>query len=164
MDRQRAFLFNAEKEWIFVRLARAAIERGARLVLNGDIFDLTGMTPCRVGQARLFRSGVTPLRIRALLPNEASLVQAARRGAEALRARAPNKGALVVMGHTHELDLLPNYVNLGTWIDHVTELSPDGIAHPERRIAVLEIDEGGSAALRDARTDAAIWNRPASPI
>jgi UDP-2,3-diacylglucosamine pyrophosphatase LpxH len=127
--------------------------------------------------SKLFRRGVTPARIRALLPKEEGLILGARKGAERLRAaaaksaqkkliqqtnaahnekpssesRARPRKKLVVLGHTHELDTLPDYVNLGTWLDHLTGLSPEHIERAERSLPVLELSEEGRAVLYDAR-------------
>jgi UDP-2,3-diacylglucosamine pyrophosphatase LpxH len=54
------FLFTKEKEDIFVRVASEADEAGATLLLAGDVFDLTGMTPPPKGLARFFRSAGVP--------------------------------------------------------------------------------------------------------
>ena len=41
----------------------------------------------------------------------------------------------------------PNYVNLGTWIDHVTGLLPGMIARAERSLPVLRFEPSGAATL-----------------
>ena len=114
-----------------------------------------------------FRSSITPARVRKLLPNELSLVRSARRGAEKIRGLAKlsashnshNKAEtgpdarpdLVVLGHTHELDLQPDYVNLGTWIDHITGLSPAALANVESALPVIRINETGEATVSNVR-------------
>src|SRR5206468_12788656 len=62
-DRAGAFVFNEHKERAFLRLAEAVRERDGRLVLAGDIFDLTGLTPCRSGMEEFFRECVPAERL-----------------------------------------------------------------------------------------------------
>jgi hypothetical protein len=49
------FLFTRLKETIFVKVATEAFEQGATLLLAGDVFDLTGMTPPPHGLGAFFK-------------------------------------------------------------------------------------------------------------
>jgi UDP-2,3-diacylglucosamine pyrophosphatase LpxH len=96
----------------------------------------------------LARALVTPERMRKALPDDSKLKHMARAGAGTLRGGSQ----VVVMGHTHELDFGEGYVNLGTWIDHVSGLSPEHLKAPDRRLPVLRARlEDQSAALWDAQ-------------
>jgi UDP-2,3-diacylglucosamine pyrophosphatase LpxH len=103
----------------------------------------------------LVRLTVTPARIRSALPKEERLKQSARSGAESLRlsseaAESTGVRKIAVLGHTHELDLQDDYVNLGTWIDHISGLSPEKIKQAECTLPVLVIEpNGGEAFLAD---------------
>src|SRR5580658_3796966 len=48
------FLFTPRKEAIFAHVAGEVAARGAEMVLAGDIFDLTGMTPPPEGLGAFF--------------------------------------------------------------------------------------------------------------
>jgi UDP-2,3-diacylglucosamine pyrophosphatase LpxH len=50
------FLFTRLKETIFVKVAAEAFEQGATLLLAGDVFDLTGMTPPPHGLRKFFKN------------------------------------------------------------------------------------------------------------
>ena len=63
MNRPEAYLFDHAKEKAFVRLAHHVRAENGTLVLAGDIFDLTGMTPCRVGVEDFFGEAVDPSRL-----------------------------------------------------------------------------------------------------
>jgi UDP-2,3-diacylglucosamine pyrophosphatase LpxH len=56
---------------------------------------------------------------------------------------------VLAMGHTHELDALSRYVNLGSWVDQVRGISPGDLIKVDRTLPVLSID-GETAVLRDA--------------
>jgi UDP-2,3-diacylglucosamine pyrophosphatase LpxH len=97
----------------------------------------------------LFRRGVTTKRVARLLPKEKLLIASGRDGAKKLRARATATdaallNATVVLGHTHEFDLQPGYVNLGTWIDHITGLHPVEITAADSNLAVFVLNENGT--------------------
>src|SRR5258708_22561166 len=49
------FLFTRLKETIFGKVAAEAFEQGATLLLAGDVFDLTGMTPPPHGLGAFFK-------------------------------------------------------------------------------------------------------------
>jgi UDP-2,3-diacylglucosamine pyrophosphatase LpxH len=106
--------------------------------------------------SQFLRNGVTTKRVRGLLPREEFLIESGRAGAKALRealqAKDPQfKTAMVVLGHTHELDLQEHYVNLGTWIDHITGLHPVEISVSEPSLPVLVVSGPGAAELYNIR-------------
>ena len=96
---------------------------------------------------------VTPERVRAILPVEEKLILTAREGARVLQKDRTDLSRLVVMGHTHELDLQENYVNLGTWIDHISGLTPLQIEQSESSAPVFIYDDDNGAQVRN-------FNRP----
>lgn len=102
---------------------------------------------------------LTPARVRSELAGDGNVKQLVRQGAELLMpGLAPD--AIVVMGHTHELDSTNRYVNLGTWIDHVRGLDSASIAAMDRTLPVLVVDdEARTAELRDRGKDDApcLW-------
>jgi UDP-2,3-diacylglucosamine pyrophosphatase LpxH len=102
--------------------------------------------------SRWIRKGVTPERIRAILPQEDWLMKQARLGAKKLRAHSRSQSAeMIVMGHTHELDLQTDYLNLGTWIDHIDGLTPEKVAAAEISLPVFIRKESGEAMLYDCK-------------
>lgn len=106
--------------------------------------------------SRVMRKKLTPERIRSILPQEERLREEARKGAKRLRAESlrhnPQLGsAVIVLGHTHEMDTQSDYVNLGTWIDHITGLTPAHIAAAELSLPVFRVDEAGVAQLLDIK-------------
>jgi UDP-2,3-diacylglucosamine pyrophosphatase LpxH len=93
---------------------------------------------------QLFQSMVTTERVQALLPKDEKLMAGARAGAHKIYRELHRTGlvsdkATIVLGHTHELDRAPNYVNLGTWIDHLRGLDPEEIAAPEISLPFLKV-------------------------
>jgi len=104
----------------------------------------------------LFPGSITRERVRAALKDDSEVAAMAKSGAEKIlagHALIPRGHALpkvVVLGHTHELDASPSYVNLGTWIDHVRGLLPAELAAVDRTLPVL-IVEGEAATLHDVR-------------
>ncbi|MBC7741426.1 MAG: metallophosphoesterase, partial [Bdellovibrionaceae bacterium] len=54
MDRSQKFLFNSDKETAFCRFSEVIFESKGNLILAGDIFDFTGMTPCQNGNLEFF--------------------------------------------------------------------------------------------------------------
>jgi UDP-2,3-diacylglucosamine pyrophosphatase LpxH len=135
-EKARVFLF------AFVRL----------LVSNGYFrgprrWGLTLLTRQVPGITRLAQKFITPDKVRAAMPDDTDLKLNARQGAERIR----HGKKIVVMGHTHELDWLPDYVNLGTWIDHITGFSPEHLARAECALPVLRVMDDDSADLIDAR-------------
>ncbi len=90
--------------------------------------------------------------VRNALRDDTDVSDRARAGAEALRRKHAAAGQtvdLVVLGHTHVVDLAPGYVNLGTWIDAVKGFSDAELASADRRLPVLRIDAGGEWSFRD---------------
>ncbi|MBC7464879.1 MAG: hypothetical protein H7256_02715, partial [Bdellovibrio sp.] len=63
------------------------------------------------------------------------------------KQKSKYKNVVIVMGHTHELDTSERYANLGTWIDHLSGLTPNLVGHPESSLPVLKIDETRKAIL-----------------
>ncbi len=59
--------------------------------------------------------------------------------------------ALILAGHTHEMDLTESYVNLGTWIDHIASLSPDAIQKADSTLPVFVLADSGAAQLFNIR-------------
>jgi UDP-2,3-diacylglucosamine pyrophosphatase LpxH len=122
---------------------------------------------------RLLKFLVTPERVRQNLADDTELATSTRRHANAIASgTAPTdppgaKPTLVVMGHTHELDITQeHYVNLGTWIDHVTGLTQSELDSADRTLPVLIIDDD-AAALYDCQNllgpvaaTKAIWKSP----
>jgi hypothetical protein len=94
---------------------------------------------------------VTPDRVRAALRDDGEIKDLVASKAEDVRKRANPPPRVVVMGHTHDFDgRSRDYVNLGTWIDHMTGLSDDEIAKRDQSLPVLRVD-GDAAAVYDAR-------------
>ncbi len=91
----------------------------------------------------MFRSKVTTDRLITLLPKDEMLMADARDGAKALfkqllKEKRINDNTVIVLGHTHELDRAENYINLGTWLDHLRGLDPEEVATPEISLPVLK--------------------------
>jgi UDP-2,3-diacylglucosamine pyrophosphatase LpxH len=106
--------------------------------------------------ANVFRRGVTPARVRSLLPKDEKLVLAARAGAKIVRGqsrlkRSADSPAIVVMGHTHVLDIQNDYVNLGTWIDHISGLSDEHLNQADLSLPVFSYEPGRGGRVFDAR-------------
>ncbi len=104
----------------------------------------------------VLRATITPRRVRALLPDDARLMARTRLGGRRLRQQFSMKDnrlcdSIVVLGHTHELDPHPDYINLGTWIDHISGLSPKRIQQADRSLPFLVLRKGRPARLLDAR-------------
>ncbi|HVY49439.1 MAG TPA: hypothetical protein VHB21_26285 [Minicystis sp.] len=59
---------------------------------------------------------------------------------------------VVAFAHTHELDALARYVNLGSWVDHVRGLSAADFVRVDRTLPVLVMEGGERVTLRDAAT------------
>jgi hypothetical protein len=98
---------------------------------------------------------VTPAGARQALADDSGIKDIARDHAEALLSGAETTDSptcrpqVVVMGHTHELDGTPNYVNLGTWLDHITGLRPVDLGRVDRTLPVLIVQDDGCASLHD---------------
>jgi UDP-2,3-diacylglucosamine pyrophosphatase LpxH len=117
-------------------------------------------SPCQCLEmwvARGLKHLVTPDRVRRRLADDSKLADAVRTVGSAIASgkRATNppgaQPTIVVMGHTHVLDTTErHYVNLGTWIDHVTGLSEEQLNRPDLTLPVLVVD-GGGAALHDCQ-------------
>jgi hypothetical protein len=98
---------------------------------------------------------VSPAGVRQALADDSGIKDIARGHAEALLSGAEvtdspaSRPQVVVMGHTHELDGTPNYVNLGTWLDHITGLRPADLSRVDRTLPVLIVQDDGRASLHD---------------
>jgi UDP-2,3-diacylglucosamine pyrophosphatase LpxH len=122
---------------------------------------------------RWLKCMVTPDRVRRRLADDSKLADAIRNIgvdiASGERATEPPgaQPTIAVMGHTHVLDTTEKwYVNLGTWIDHVTGLTEEQLNKPDLTLPVLVVD-GHAAALYDCQnmtssvTDAnPLWTSP----
>jgi hypothetical protein len=120
-----------------------------------------GLTDVRIWLAMHFLSGlVTVDRVRDALRDDNDVATKSREAASRLIqgrglvkvGEQPPK--VVVLGHTHELDGLPDYVNLGTWVDHVRGLAPADLVAVDRTLPFLVID-GAEVNLHDVREIAA---------
>ncbi len=95
-------------------------------------------------------------RVRDSLANDTDMKDVFRQSVASLLAGkdqryAAKKTKLVVLGHTHEFDYeLGRYVNLGTWIDHVPDLSAASLAAPDYSLPLLRVD-GSSVVVHDLR-------------
>jgi UDP-2,3-diacylglucosamine pyrophosphatase LpxH len=107
----------------------------------------------------MLTSFLTPEKVRAALADDSNIKDQAKQaatqilqgGAEIDTGPGPAPEA-VVLGHTHELDTDKNYVNLGTWIDHVQGLGEDDLKHADRRLPLLVLDDEQKwARLHDVR-------------
>jgi UDP-2,3-diacylglucosamine pyrophosphatase LpxH len=81
---------------------------------------------------------------------------AARAGAKIVRGqsrlkRSADSPAIVVMGHTHVLDIQNDYVNLGTWIDHISGLSDEHLNQADLSLPVFSYEPGRGGRVFDAR-------------
>ncbi len=122
--------------------------------------------------SRFIRKNVTPERLQALLPKDEKLIQNARVGAQKLLKQLVRKGeatknTTIVLGHTHELDRVPNYINLGTWVDHLRGMDADELASPQISLPVLRCsgkDELSLLEFRDLRGHSEFKNCPALQI
>lgn len=95
---------------------------------------------------------ITPERVRSILPKEADMKFKARKDAEKMLAeliqqKPEFKNAVIVAGHTHQLDFTDKYVNLGTWVDHIDGLSPTHIQMAERNLPVFVLKDDKQAQL-----------------
>jgi UDP-2,3-diacylglucosamine pyrophosphatase LpxH len=132
----------------------------------------TGLDDAKVWLAtHLLPFLVSPENVRKALADDTDLKSVTRSHAQAILAGQEQSSAgpvpkVVVMGHTHELDATSDYVNLGTWVDHVTGLAPADLINVDRSLPVLVIDQE-RAALYDClamtgRVDdcRVLWRRP----
>ncbi len=116
----------------------------------------------------LIREKITPKRVRAILPKEANIIRQARVGsekllAELIRNNPQLQDAVIVSGHTHELDSTARYVNLGTWIDHIDGLTPAQIEKADRNLPVLASANNGATQLINIHSIVAkgsVWRCP----
>ena len=102
--------------------------------------------------SKLVRQMITPERVRSVLPKEDQIKSKARKGCESmldqLIKKNPNlKKAIIIAGHTHQLDATDRYVNLGTWNDHISGLSPAQIQKADTRLPVFVMKEPGQEKL-----------------
>lgn len=106
--------------------------------------------------SELILNQITPERVRSVLPKEADVMKRTRIGcqkllAELIAANPAFKDALILAGHTHEMDLTESYVNLGTWIDHIDGLSLDSIQKADSTLPVFVLADSGAAQLFNIR-------------
>jgi UDP-2,3-diacylglucosamine pyrophosphatase LpxH len=105
---------------------------------------------------KAFPGVLTATRVRENLANDSDMKDVFRRSVAALidgkdQRYGAKKTKLVVLGHTHEFDYeVGRYVNLGTWIDHVPNLSAAALAAPDYSLPVLRVD-GGAVVVHDLR-------------
>ena len=88
-DAEQRYLFSAEKESAFVCLAKEIHERAGEMVLAGDIFDLTGMTPPLRGLDLFFAEVLPPEAQRRPEVIRASVHRSIPEMLEALKASFP---------------------------------------------------------------------------
>ena len=98
-----------------------------------------------------FRAFLTPERLRRTLPDESLLKISVRKQAEAMRLQLSPEARTVVLGHTHVLDATDHYLNLGTWIDHMTGISLDHLEMRDISLPVLRLESNGDCDVYDAR-------------
>ena len=107
------------------------------------------------GLSRTLRGYLTPEHLARALPDDSGMKAHVREEAERLYLQQTPRPRAVVLGHTHELDCSEHYLNLGTWIDHITGVSLDHLEAADNSLPVLRTDknEHGSEALvlHDAR-------------
>lgn len=112
---------------------------------------------------------ITPERVRSVLPKDADVMKRTRRGCEKLLAElilsGPQfKNATIVAGHTHQMDLTANYVNLGTWIDHIDSLSPSALRNTDSNLPVFVVTDKNEAYLFDIRKISTLKNIFSCPV
>ncbi len=96
------------------------------------------------------REVISPARVKAAMRDDGAMKQQLAAEAQKIRALTTPTPRVVAMGHTHDFDGgAPAYVNLGTWIDHVTGLDEARLAAADRSLPVLLVD-GAGAAVYDA--------------
>ena len=119
----------------FVRLiARNGYFRGWRAKL---LAPLTRDVPII---SDVFESYLTPKHFISALSKGEKTRAHAREKAEQLHAALQPKIRAVVLGHTHELDHSEHYMNLGTWIDHITGVSLEHLRKADTSLPVMKID------------------------
>ncbi|HEX4459704.1 MAG TPA: hypothetical protein VIA18_17120 [Polyangia bacterium] len=97
---------------------------------------------------------LTAERLRESLANDSDMKEVFRQSVAGLldgrdQRYADKKTKLVVLGHTHEFDYeLGRYVHLGTWIDHVPDLSAKSLSAPDYSLPLLRVD-GNSVVVHD---------------
>ncbi len=96
------------------------------------------------------RDYLTPDHFLAAMPNESGLRKHVQLGGERLQASIKPPVKKVILGHTHEMDESPTYMNLGTWIDHLTGMSLEKLEAVDGSLPVLKVDETGGINLYDA--------------
>jgi UDP-2,3-diacylglucosamine pyrophosphatase LpxH len=135
--------------------ARSFLVAFAELLRVNGYF--TGFAEVKIWVAtHLLRCLVEPQRVRSMLADDTNLKEITSRHADAILTNeeptvpAGPRPGVVVMGHTHELDGDKSYVNLGTWIDHVSGLAEVDLAKPDRTLPVLVVEEQ-DAALHDCQ-------------
>ena len=153
----------------------------ARLLQKNDFFSGSAAVPSWFLShsfpfiSSIIRRKITPERVRSILPKEVDIIRKARVGSEKLlvkliRNNPELQNAVIVSGHTHELDSTSRYVNLGTWIDHIDGLTPQQIEKADRNLPVFVDSETGSAQLVNIYSLAScgsigdcpvLWSKPA---
>lgn len=116
-----------------------------------------GLARAEVWTALHLAPGVlSAARVREQLANDSDMKDVFRQSVAGLlegkdERYADKKTKLVVLGHTHEFDYqLGRYVNLGTWIDHVPDLSAEALASPDYSLPLLRVD-GSAVVVHDLR-------------
>ncbi len=90
---------------------------------------------------------LSPQAVRERLADDTALAADTKRAAEeVLSGKRTLDGVgvplpkVLIFGHTHERDGSRNYVNLATWIDHVTTLKKADLDDPDRTLPVVVIN------------------------
>ena len=96
------------------------------------------------------RGYLTPDHFLAAMPDETGMRKHVRQEGERLQASIQPPVKKVILGHTHELDESPHYLNIGTWIDHLTGMSLEKLKAVDASLPVLKVDEEGGINLYDA--------------
>ena len=79
------------------------------------------------------------------------MMEHVRKQAELLHASLASHTRMVVLGHTHQLDRTDHYLNLGTWIDHMSGISLSHLAAADTSLPVLKIEDNDQCVVYDAR-------------
>jgi hypothetical protein len=94
---------------------------------------------------------LTPDALIRSMPDESKMRHHVRKKAEELCQKLQPEIGVVVLGHTHELDHSGTYMNLGTWIDHITGISLEHLRKIDNSLPVLRVEREGDVVLYDAR-------------
>ncbi len=125
--------------------------------------------------SNIIRDKITADRVRAILPKEDDIIKDARAGATTLQQKMRRRNpalanSVIVVGHTHERDLTENYINLGTWLDHIDGLSPACINNADTSLPVFVQKDNGESTLYNIHSISptrtlwecpVLWTKPA---